>query len=302
MNNNKYDAFYSKKPISELIEKLKNHSMLDEEWHEGLVQHISKRVLSNEEKKIVDHILSSESEKLRKERLERKRETKRDEIAKTQNVNYFGFISAIIMVIAVFMPWVAVNSSASVLGYSASFSSGGIGGINFGGGILGIFVAILGGFLIYNENKFSIIAGVFNFFIGISYVFGWFGVNGISGMSYSASYSGFGGSAKASIDPQYGLYLFVIGAIIFILASIKYLNKFQQTPPQLPNVQYNIIINNQQSPPYSLEQIRDMIHNGQIRKDTLVWKQGMNDWERAEEQMDLKKYFSSIPPPPPSFG
>jgi membrane protease subunit (stomatin/prohibitin family) len=71
-------------------------------------------------------------------------------------------------------------------------------------------------------------------------------------------------------------------------------------PPPLPNqVQWYAAINNQQAGPFTAEQLQRMIANGQITKDTLMWKQGMAGWTAAGEVADLAGLFSAGPPPLP---
>jgi membrane protease subunit (stomatin/prohibitin family) len=74
-----------------------------------------------------------------------------------------------------------------------------------------------------------------------------------------------------------------------------------QTPPPPPNqnVQYYVLINNQQNGPHSIDSIKLLISQGQITKDTLVWKEGMAEWGNIIEQNDLKLLFGAVPPPPP---
>jgi membrane protease subunit (stomatin/prohibitin family) len=73
----------------------------------------------------------------------------------------------------------------------------------------------------------------------------------------------------------------------------------QQTPPPLPNqlVQYYVAINNQQTGPYSLAQIQESINRAEITKDTLIWTQGMSNWQKAGEV--LSSFFNQTPPPLP---
>ena len=118
--------------------------------------------------------------------------------------------------ISVFLPWLEVSSSASFGGYSGSYSSGGISGISIGGGIFGLFVALAGGFMAFKNIKFAFIAGVINFLNGLGYMLGWFGA---SGGSYSSNYGG--GYARASADPQIGLYLFVLASLVFVIFTLK---------------------------------------------------------------------------------
>ena len=74
-----------------------------------------------------------------------------------------------------------------------------------------------------------------------------------------------------------------------------------QTPPPPPNqnIQYFVLINNQQNGPHSIDSIKLLIGQGQVNKETLVWKEGMAEWGNIMEQNDLKSLFGAVPPPPP---
>lgn len=74
-----------------------------------------------------------------------------------------------------------------------------------------------------------------------------------------------------------------------------------KTPPPPPNqnAQYYVLINNQQNGPYSIDSIKLLISQGQVNKDTLVWKEGMAEWGNIVKQNDLKLLFGAVPPPPP---
>jgi hypothetical protein len=134
-----------------------------------------------------------------------------------QKINYIAIVAASLAAIAVFLPWVEATSSASFGGYSSSYSSGGISGISIGGGIFGLLLALAGGFMAFKNIKWAFIAGAINFINGLGYMLGWFGAGG--GGSYSSSYGG--GSAKASVDPQIGLYLFVLASLVFVIFTLK---------------------------------------------------------------------------------
>jgi hypothetical protein len=134
-----------------------------------------------------------------------------------KKVNYIALGAAGLAAISVFLPWIEASSSASFMGQSASFSSGGISGISIGGGIFGLLVALAGGFMAFKHIKWAFIAGAVNFLNGLGYMLGWFGAGG--GASYSSSYGGV--SAKASVDPQIGLYLFVLASLVFVIFTLK---------------------------------------------------------------------------------
>lgn len=73
------------------------------------------------------------------------------------------------------------------------------------------------------------------------------------------------------------------------------------TPPPPPSVQYYVSVNGQQSGPYNIGQLQQLVLQGQLTAQTYVWKQGMNGWELAGNVAELGSLFkTSTPPPPPA--
>jgi membrane protease subunit (stomatin/prohibitin family) len=70
-------------------------------------------------------------------------------------------------------------------------------------------------------------------------------------------------------------------------------------PPPPPMEQYYVAVNGQQSGPYPLATFVQMIQSGQLRADSVVWKNGMAGWAAANTLPELAAYFSAPPPPPP---
>jgi hypothetical protein len=60
----KFDDFYAKKSVTELLEKLKAASItpatMDKEWYDALINHLNERQISESEKIIMEHILSAD--------------------------------------------------------------------------------------------------------------------------------------------------------------------------------------------------------------------------------------------------
>lgn len=73
------------------------------------------------------------------------------------------------------------------------------------------------------------------------------------------------------------------------------------TPPPLNNVIYHIALNGQVTGPYDLNTLSQMVIQGTITKDTLVWKQGMKNWEKAGNVDELSALFMNIIPPIPNI-
>ena len=73
------------------------------------------------------------------------------------------------------------------------------------------------------------------------------------------------------------------------------------TPPPPPAMsQYMVYDNGQQTGPFSIPQLQQMIAAGTLTKQTYVWKNGMANWEYAGSVVDLSSLFvTNTPPPPP---
>lgn len=75
------------------------------------------------------------------------------------------------------------------------------------------------------------------------------------------------------------------------------------TPPPMPQVQYMVSANGQQSGPFNMQQMQQLVQNGQLSRNTYVWKQGMAQWEMAGNVAELSALFAPAsqmaPPPPP---
>jgi hypothetical protein len=65
------------------------------------------------------------------------------------------------------------------------------------------------------------------------------------------------------------------------------------TPPPVPKDLYYINENNETKGPYRLENVKSMIENKEINKDTLVWKRGKKDWEVAGFMKEFGSFFTN---------
>jgi membrane protease subunit (stomatin/prohibitin family) len=73
-------------------------------------------------------------------------------------------------------------------------------------------------------------------------------------------------------------------------------------PPPLPVVSFYVALNGQQAGPFSMEQLSQMALQGQLKRESLVWKQGMSGWVQASSTAELETLFSAVPPPLPPVG
>ena len=70
------------------------------------------------------------------------------------------------------------------------------------------------------------------------------------------------------------------------------------TPPPMPQVQYYVAVNGQQTGPFGMQQLQQMVQYGQLTPQTYVWKQGMAQWDAAGNVQELSSLFAAPAPPP----
>ena len=85
MENNKYNNYYSRKTVSELITELRlwKQDSSKADWYEALKIHLSERELSNDERQQADYIINTDITKLIKEEKNEKIEAISTEKSKT---------------------------------------------------------------------------------------------------------------------------------------------------------------------------------------------------------------------------
>lgn len=79
------------------------------------------------------------------------------------------------------------------------------------------------------------------------------------------------------------------------------MNQAMQAPPPMPQVQYTLNVNGQNMGPFNMQQMQQMVQQGQMTAQTYVWKQGMANWEMAGNVQELAALFGTVPPPPPGM-
>ena len=72
----------------------------------------------------------------------------------------------------------------------------------------------------------------------------------------------------------------------------------QTTPPPIPTLNYYIAVNGQPEGPYGIDKLSEMKKDGLLTAESLVWKEGMDNWQAAGDNDDLKSLFPKIPPIP----
>jgi membrane protease subunit (stomatin/prohibitin family) len=71
-------------------------------------------------------------------------------------------------------------------------------------------------------------------------------------------------------------------------------------PPPLPGASsYFLGTGSTQAGPFDMAALAAKVRDGSLTRDTLVWKQGLAEWKRAEKVAELEGLFAAVPPPLP---
>lgn len=71
------------------------------------------------------------------------------------------------------------------------------------------------------------------------------------------------------------------------------INSNSSIPPKIPTSTYYLAKDGKPIGPFEVSKLISMIQTGEFKADSLVWKQGMVEWQRA----DLVSDFNGIFPP-----
>ncbi len=97
------------------------------------------------------------------------------------------------------------------------------------------------------------------------------------------------GSAAATLGGAVGGFLGGLG------------RRKAQTPPPIPVMQFYVVIDGEQAGPFDMKTLRGLVSDGTLDEGTLVWKEGMTDWEEAGTVDSLSGLFQSDDSTPPSI-
>ncbi|MFL5763788.1 MAG: SPFH domain-containing protein [Bacteroidia bacterium] len=76
-------------------------------------------------------------------------------------------------------------------------------------------------------------------------------------------------------------------------------NNNNTPPPPPPSTQYFVAVNGAQTGPFTEQVMAQMAQQGSLKKESMIWKNGMAAWAVAEQVPEIAKHFSAVPPPLP---
>ena len=69
------------------------------------------------------------------------------------------------------------------------------------------------------------------------------------------------------------------------------MNANPAVPPSIPKTTYHVAVDGKAVGPFEASKIQEMISSGQIKKDTLIWKQGTPSWKQASQHEEFVAFF-----------
>lgn len=91
----------------------------------------------------------------------------------------------------------------------------------------------------------------------------------------------------------------IAGSMNNMMAGVNQPIQSGTTPPPIPTIAYNVAVNGHATGPFDLNVLKQMVTTGQFTVDSLVWKQGMAQWQKAGTIDELKAVFANVMPPIP---
>lgn len=125
---------------------------------------------------------------------------------------------------------------------------------------------------------------------------GQMGASGAGDVSLGGSGDGFSMAAMmASMAVGGAVGQNIAGAMNNMMGGINHQTTPSVVPPPIPTVAYHVAINGQAAGPFDMTSLTQMAANGQLTGNSLVWKNGMKQWVKAEMVDELNYLFNSIP-------
>lgn len=112
-----------------------------------------------------------------------------------------------------------------------------------------------------------------------------------------------GGAAGAGMGMGFGLVLAQqmgqqMGNMQANVAQVAAGGASQTPPPLQTAVNYYYAVNGQQAGPVTFDVLKGLFANRTINRDSLIWKQGMENWKALKDIDELKSFLGGNTPPP----
>lgn len=117
------------------------------------------------------------------------------------------------------------------------------------------------------------------------------GQNGAGNINLGDGSQGGGGAGFNPMTLMAGLA--VGGAVAKNISGTldQSMNPNTQVPPTIPKTTYHVASDGKAVGPFEASKIQEMISSGEIKKETLLWKQGTPTWQQASSFEEFKGFF-----------
>ena len=127
---------------------------------------------------------------------------------------------------------------------------------------------------------------------------GQMGANGAGNVNLGGSSDGFNMAAMmASMAVGGAVGQNIAGAMNNMMGGINQQTMPGAVPPPIPTVTYHVAVNGQATGPFDISVLAQMAIARQLTVDSLVWKNGMEQWAKAGTVDELKSLFTNVMPP-----
>lgn len=132
---------------------------------------------------------------------------------------------------------------------------------------------------------------------------GQMGANGAGNVNLGGSGDGFNMAAMmASMAVGGAVGQNIAGAMNNMMGGINQQTMPGAVPPPIPTVTYHVAVNGQATGPFDISVLAQMATARQLTVDSLVWKNGMEQWAKAGTVDELKSLFTNVMPPIPTIN
>ena len=130
---------------------------------------------------------------------------------------------------------------------------------------------------------------------------GQMGTNGAGDINLGGNGEGFNMAAMmASMAVSGAVGQNIAGSMNNMMSGMNQSVQNTMAPPPLNSSKYHVALNGQVTGPFDLNILSQMVAQGTLTKDALVWTQGMANWAQAGTIDELKHLFQNAVPPIPS--
>lgn len=132
---------------------------------------------------------------------------------------------------------------------------------------------------------------------------GQMGANGADNVNLGGSGDGFNMAAMmASMAVGGAVGQNIAGAMNNVMGGINQQTMPGAVPSPIPTVTYHVAVNGQATGPFDISVLAQMATARQLTVDSLVWKNGMEQWAKTGTVDEPKSLFTNVMPPIPTIN